>query len=254
MTTTRLDSGGPRLTVVEHLEELRRRLGISLAAFLLATAIGLTQARHLIAWLKRPADAFLPQFAFFTPTEPLVAYVKVSVLAGLMLAMPVLLAQGWGFVRSGLLPKERATGAALIGWGTFQFVAGVMVAYLWLVPAALRILLGIGAQAFEPVISIDRYLSFMTTLLFWSGLVFELPVVLVILAKADIVTSAWLRQQRAYAALVLVIIAALITPTTDPVNLLLLAGPLLLLYEASIWLTRFTTGGKPSHGRRAERG
>ena len=91
------------------------------------------------------------------------------------------------------------------------------------------------------MISLDRYLAFVTTLLFWSGLVFELPVILVVLAKAGVVTSEWLRQQRGYAILALVILSAVVTPTTDPVTLLLMAVPLIGLYELSIWLTRAAT-------------
>jgi sec-independent protein translocase protein TatC len=105
-------------------------------------------------------------------------------------------------------------------------------------PASLHVLLQIGRGYLEPVISIGRYLSFVTTLVFWSALVFELPVVLFVLAKVGIVTPEWLRQQRPSALLLLVILSALVTPTTDPINLLLMAVPLLLLYELSIWIAR----------------
>jgi len=232
-------SDSPRLTVVGHLEELRRRLGISLAAILVAIGISATQIEHIIEWLRRPVRALLPTFAFFSPTEPIVAYVKVAVLAGLILAMPVILSQFWGFVRSGLTPRERSSGLAFIWWGSANFLAGAVFAYAVLLPLALNVLLGIGKGTLQPVISIDRYLSFVTTLLFWSGVVFELPAVIFLLTKVGIVTPAWLREQRAYAVLVLVIIAAVITPTTDPVSLLIVALPLLVLYELSIFLARF---------------
>ena len=222
-----------------HLEELRRRLGVSLAALLLAVALSFTQAERIIRWLARPVEPFVPQFVFFSPTEPLLAYLNVSMLAGITLAMPVLLAQLWGFVRSGLTARERSLGLVFVGWGSAQFLAGAATAYYVLLPAAMRLLFRIGDRYLKPAISIDRYLSFVTTLVFWSGLVFELPVVLVLLAKLGIVTPEWLRQQRPYAMLILVILAAIITPTTDPVNLLLLAAPLLFLYELAIVLSRF---------------
>ncbi len=228
----------PRLTVAGHLEELRRRLGISLAALLLAVALSFLHAERLIRWLARPAGGLLPQFAYFSPTEPLLAYLKVALLAGTVLAMPVLLWQVWGFIRSGLTGPERVSGMAFVWWGSVQFVAGVAFAYAVLLPAALHFLLGIGQGLLTPMISIDRYLAFTTTLLFWCGVVFELPVVLFLLAKLNIVTTEWLRQQRPYAILLLVILAAVVTPTTDPINLLLLAVPLLLLYELSILITR----------------
>ena len=229
---------GPFLTLAGHLEELRVRLGVSLAALLIATGLSLVWVERIIRWLQRPVVDVLPRFAYFSPVEPLMAYLKVALLSGLLLAMPVILWQLWGFVRSGLTRRERSSGLALVVWGSLQFLAGAAFAYYGLVPVSLRFLLCIGAGVLQPVISINQYLSFVTTLLFWCGLVFELPVVLFILAKVGIVTSEWLRQQRPYAILVLVVIAAVVTPTTDPVNLLLMAVPMVLLYELSILITR----------------
>lgn len=229
---------GPRMTLAGHLEELRRRLGVCLLALLIAVGVSVAYVERIIGWLSRPVEGRLPQFAFFTPTEPLVAYVRIAVLCGIILAMPVILWQVWAFIRTGLTPKERSYGLLFVGWGSAQFLAGAAVAYYGFLPVSLRVLLGIGERFLVPVISIDRYLGFATTLLFWSGAVFELPVVLVVLAKVGIVTAEWLRQQRPYAVLLLVIVAAVVTPTTDPVSLFLLAVPLVLLYELSILITR----------------
>ena len=204
-------------------------------------AIGVSVAfvERIIGWLQRPAAPHLVRFAFFSPTEPLIAYVKVAMLAGLIVSMPVILGQLWGFIRSGLTSRERSLGLAFVCWGSAQFLAGAAFAYYGLLPVSLRFLLRIGERYLEPVISIDQYLSFVTTLLFWCGVVFELPVVLLILARLGIVTPEWLRQQRPYAILALVIIAAVVTPTTDPINLLLMAVPLVWLYELSIVITRW---------------
>ena len=229
---------GPRLTLAGHFEELRRRLGISLLALVVAVGVSLVFVERLIGWLQRPAGPHLVRFAFFNPTEPFIAYMKVAVLAGLILAMPVILGQLWGFVRSGLTTRERSSGIAFVWWGSAQFLAGAAFAYYGLLPVSLRFLLRIGERYLEPVISIDQYLSFVTTLVFWCGAVFELPVVLFVLARLGIVTPEWLRQQRPYAILSLVIIAAIVTPTTDPINLLLMAVPLVWLYELSILITR----------------
>lgn len=238
--TASSESAGSALTLAEHLEELRRRLGIALAAFLIAIGVSACYVERIIDWLRQPVVAVLPQFAFFTPTEPLTAYINVAILSGLVLAMPVLLWQLWGFVRTGLTVRERTSSAAFMWWGSGQFLAGVAFAYYVILPVSLRVLLGIGTAYLEPMISIGAYLSFVTTLLFWSGVIFELPVLLFLLAKIGIVTAEWLRQQRPYAILVLVIVAALLTPTTDPVNLLLMTAPLILLYELSIWITRIS--------------
>ena len=226
------------LTLADHLEELRRRLGVSLLALITTSALSLVFVERLIAWLQRSAAWWLPRFAYFTPTEPLIAYAKVALLAGIMLAMPLILWQGWAFVRPALKPRERSAGRLFVLWGTAQFLAGAALAYYVLLPLSLRVLLGIGAPRLLPVISIDRYLGFVTTLVFWTGIIFELPVVIVLLARVGVVTPEWLRQQRPYAILVLVILAALLTPTTDPLTLLLVAVPLTGLYELSLLLAR----------------
>ena len=211
---------------------------MSLGAVLVAVGISATQVERLITWLKRPAEPLLPQFAFFSPTEPLLAYTKVVLLSGFILAMPIILSQLWAFVRSGLRPRERAYGLTFIWWGSAQFLAGVACAYYGLLPISLRVLLGIGRGVLEPVISIGQYLGFVTAIAFWCGVVFELPVVVWLLAKVGIVTAEWLRQQRPYAILVLVILAAIVTPTTDILTLLLMTVPMLGLYEISILLAR----------------
>ncbi len=242
MPPTRTDR---QLSVTEHLEELRRRLGICLVALLVAVGVSATQVEWLIQWLQRPAQPWLLRFAYFRLTEPLVAYIKVSVLAGIVLTMPVILWQVWAFIRAGLKPKERRLGLAFIWWGSALFAAGVAFAYVVLLPVAVRVLFGIGQDLLEPVISIDAYLSFVTGLTLSCGLIFELPAVIFLLAKVGVVTPEWLRQQRPYAILVLVIMAALITPTTDPVNLLLLAVPMVALYELSIILARYAVRRAP---------
>ncbi len=226
------------MTLAGHLEELRRRLAICFASIVVATGLSFTRVDRIIGWLRRPAEPLLPRLAFFGPMEPLTAYVKVALLAGLVLAMPVLLWQLWAFVRSGLSDRERRYGSVLVTWGSLHFLAGVWFAYVALLPISLRFLLGLGQPHLEPVLSIDRYLSFVTAVLGACGAVFELPVVLFVLARVGLVTSEWLRQQRPYAMLILVIVSALVTPTTDPVTLLLLAVPLFFLYELSILVTR----------------
>jgi sec-independent protein translocase protein TatC len=235
-----------RMTLAEHLEELRRRLAISLAALLAAAGLSFTQVERLLEWLKRPAADLVPRFAFFSPMEPLLAYVKVSVLAGLLLAMPVILAQVWRFIRPGLTRRERWLGLTFVWWGSAQFLAGAAFAYWALLPMSLRVLLGIGRGLLEPVVSLERYLSFVTSVTLGCALVFELPVVVWLLARVGVVTPAWLWQQRPAAILALVIVSAVVTPTTDPVTLFLMAIPLWLLYELSIWVASLATPRRPS--------
>ena len=226
-----------RLTLTGHLEELRYRLAICLAAFLFGFAISLTQATRMIVWLRRPAEPYVTHFVFFSPTEGLMAYVKVAVLSALSLSLPVVLWQVWAFLRLGLTKREKSYGGVFVGWGTVLFALGVAFAYGILLPASLKVLLGIGNRLLQPVLSIDQYLSFVITLTVWCGAIFELPVLLWFLAKIGIVTPEWLRQQRPMAILGMAIASGLLTPTTDPVNLILMMVPMVVLYEISIALT-----------------
>jgi sec-independent protein translocase protein TatC len=228
----------PKMSLAEHLDELRRRLGMCLMIFLVAVGISWTQVDRIIAWLKHPVEPWLPRLVFVSPTEPMMAYLTVTMLAGFILAMPMMLWQAWGFIRRGLTPRERRLGGIFVWWGSALFLAGAGLAYYGVLPISLKYLLGVGGDTLEPMVSISTYLSFVTTIMFWCGLICELPLVLWVLAAVGVVTSEWLRQQRPYAILVLVIIAAMVTPTTDPVNLLLLLIPMLLLYEVSIVITR----------------
>ena len=204
--------------------------------------IKLPQARAVVRPISTVSAVAAP---VEPPIEPLVAYVKVACLAGVLLAMPIILSQLWGFVRAGLSRRERSYGLTFVWWGSVLFAAGVAFAYYVLLPVSLRFLLGIGHGTLAPVISIDTYLSFVTSIAFWCGVLFELPAVLYLLATVGVVTPAWLRQSRPYAILVMVIIAALVTPTTDPVSLLLMAAPMVLLYELSILTVRFAFRPRP---------
>jgi sec-independent protein translocase protein TatC len=200
----------------------------------LTSGIGFGVAGRLIEWLKRPAGSLLPRLAFFSPTEALVAYVKVAVLFGVVLALPVLLYQVWAFVRPGLIRRERTAGLAFVWWGSVLFATGAALAYTVCLPVFLQFLLNVGSPSLEPVISISRYLSFVTSVILICGAFFELPLVVWMLSRLGILTPRVLRRRRSLALLAMLIVAAFVTPTTDAISLLLMTVPLLVLYELSI--------------------
>lgn len=232
------------MTLVDHLEELRRRLLICVIAVAAGCLAGFVYATPLLAWLKHPADAWLPTLAFFSPTESLGAYLRVAVTAGVVIALPIVLYQIWAFVESALSRTERLYGLLFVWMGSALFIAGAALAYSVLLPASLKLLLSIGGDALQPMISVSRYLSFALGLMLACGLLCELPLAVLLLAAIGIVTPQGLRRWRGVALVALVTLAALLTPTTDALSLVLMAVPLVLLYELSILLARVV---RPSH-------
>jgi sec-independent protein translocase protein TatC len=225
-----------RLPVTGHLEELRRRLWVCVGVVVLASAASLAWAGRLIEWLKFPAGTALPKLAFFSPPEAVLAYVKVAVTAGLFLSMPVVLYELWAFVRPGLSRQEGRLGLAFVWWGSALFLAGGAFAYWVLLPVSLKFLLGFGAEHLEPVISISKYVSFTVAVILACGTVFQLPLVIFLLAKLDLVRPRTLRSKWRHAVVAMTVAAALLTPTTDVATMLLLVVPMLALYEVSIWI------------------
>jgi len=224
------------LPLTGHLDELRKRLWIGIGALLAASMASFAAAARLVDWLKHPAGSSLERLAFFSPPEAILAYMKVAITAGLFLAMPILLAQLWAFIRPGLSIKERRAGIAFIGWGSALFLLGGAFAYVAVLPVSLRFLLGFGGGQLEPVISINRYLSFTTMVMLACGVMFQLPLAVFLLAKLGLVRPQTLRRRWRHAVLGIVVVGALLTPTTDVATLLLMTVPMLALYELSIWV------------------
>jgi len=239
---------GRKFPVVEHLDELRRRLWVCLLVISVASTASFGLAGKLMDWLKRPAGASLPTLAFFSPPEAMLAYLKVAVISGLILSTPLLLHELWAFISPGLTPRERRYGLAFVWWGTVLFGAGVAFAYWVLLPVSLKFLLGFGSGQLTPVISISRYISFTTMVMIACGGVFELPLAIALLTKIGIVTPQMLRRKWRHAVVILMIAAAILTPTTDVATMILMVAPMLVLYETSIWVARCAVPRSPRDG------
>ena len=154
----------------------------------------------------------------------------------------MILSQVWAFVRPALTWRERYYGLAFVWWGSVLFLAGAALGYVVCLPLFLRFLLGVGSAQIEPVISVQRYLSFALGVILFCGVLFEMPLVVFVLARLGILPPALLRRRRGIAMLGLIVVAAVVTPTTDAVSLMLTTIPLALLYEISIvvssWASR----------------
>ena len=223
---------------LDHLEELRWRILWSLLAIVVGTAIGwwLLGRVDIVEVLKRPIAPFLPggRLVFTSPAEPFMLTLKVAFALGCLLASPVVIYQIWAFLSPALYEREKRLIVPSLAVGVVLFLLGAFACYEWLLPAALKVLLGFQPTELTPMITIDRYFGMAIPFIVGCGLVAELPLVVTILAALGIVTPQFLSRQRRYAIVIAAFLAALLTPP-DAVSMMLMLVPLLLLYEISIW-------------------
>lgn len=226
----------PGRGLVDHLNELRQRLLICLIAVFAGTVIAFIFAEQIFHILMVPAGKV--SLVFIDVTEMLGVYMQVSLICGIALAMPVIIYHLIMFVSPGLTSQEKKYVYIVLPWIFVMFVAGVVFSYYILLPPAIQFLINFGAGIASPQIRISNYISLIGRLLLASGLIFEMPVVSTFLARLGIVNWRWMGQQRKWAIIFAFLLGAIITPTIDPVNQTLIALPLIVLYEISIWLAR----------------
>jgi sec-independent protein translocase protein TatC len=222
--------------VLEHLEELRQRLIPAVIALAIGVVLGAFLTPPALKILVAPLGDQLP--LAISPTEAPTVFFKVAGIIGVVVAMPVIMYQVFQFVRPGLKPVERRY--VLIGApvASLSFALGVIFAAVVLLPTAIPFLQSFLFGIVEQRYSIDRYISFVSNVLLWAGLVFETPLVMYFLAKLGVVTSQGFARVRRVVIVGAAVGAAIITPTTDPVNMLLVMVPFMLLYELGILLAR----------------
>jgi sec-independent protein translocase protein TatC len=166
------------------------------------------------------------------------AYLKVSLIAGVTAAVPIIFYQLWAFVAPGLYANERATVIPIVMVSTLLFLIGAGFCWWLVLPVSLKFLIGFSGDLFEPIITVDSYLSFAGILLLAFGFGFEMPVMAYFLGKIGVLTSRFMSRGRRYAIVIILIMAAILTPTPDIFTQLMLAGPLYILYEISIVIVR----------------
>jgi sec-independent protein translocase protein TatC len=228
---------GSTMTMVEHLEELRRRLMVVIAAIAIAAVVGFLVSEPVLGLLRRPLPDDFDTLFFTSPAGAFVARLKIAGFIGVALAMPVILYEVWRFVTPGLLPGERRLVWPFLVVALLLFALGVIVGYLVL-PYALSFLFGFAGEGIEPLPTIEEYIGFVTTLLLAFGLMLQFPVVLFVLARLGIVTPAWLASRRRWAILIIAIVSALATPGGDPFSMVILALFMYGLFEATLVVVR----------------
>lgn len=227
------------MSFLDHLEELRWR--IVKAAFGLLVAVGICGV--FSDWIVneailRPSRVTNPPLVLINtvPYGQITFYMVVVIVAGLIVSSPWILYQIWKFIQPGLLPKEQKYISGIVTFTTLCFLAGVAFAYFIMLPYMLQFFASFGTVGIQNMISVSEYMSFVLQLILLSGLIFELPMVSYFLARLGILTPAFMRHYRRHAVVVILIVSAIVTPTTDPFTMGVFALPMFLLYELSIWI------------------
>lgn len=230
------------MSFLDHLEELRWRLIKAIIGILVAVIICAIFAdrivNDLLIRLLRQTDPPLSVINV-VPYGQVTFYMLVVLGSGVILSVPWILYQLWKFIEPGLLPNERKYISGIVAFTSLCFLAGVAFAYFVMLPFMLQFFATFGSPYIQNMIAVTDYMSFVLTIILLSGLIFELPMVSYFLAKLGILTPAFMRYYRRHAIVALLVIAALITPTTDPLTMSIFAAPMMLLYEISIYIAAF---------------
>ncbi|MCU1230190.1 MAG: tatC [Acidobacteria bacterium] len=231
----------PKMSFLDHLDELRKRLMISFVAILVGFLACWHYAERIFGWMQAPIAKYLPKgesLAYTRLTAPFFLYMKVAFFAGIFIASPVILLQLWLFIAPGLYKKERRYAAPFIIFASIFFLTGGWFGYSLLLPKTCQFFVETGKQ-FKAMVTIDDYFSFASTIILASGLIFETPILIFFLARLGIVTPAFLMQKFKYAVVLSFIISAIVTPTPDMVTQTFLAVPMIGLYLIGVlvaWL------------------
>ncbi len=229
------------MTLLDHMRELRDRLFKAVIGLVIGTTVGLVFSEQILRIIIMPYGR---ELLVTSPTESITNVFVVSLTIGAALAMPFMVYQILAFVMPGLLPQERKWIIAGVPAATGLFVLGAAFAWFFMLPAAVSFLTSIFPSIFKYELKPDEYVPFITGVVFWIGVAFEMPLVIFILAKANVVTARVLARQWRYAVVVVAIMAALITPTPDPINMSIVMTPLLILYAFSILMAAVARRGK----------
>lgn len=227
-----------KIPFVGHLRELRKRFINSLAAAAAGFGVAYYYSEELYRILTKPLMSAMPagqNFLVFTGVvEPFFIYIKVGLAGGVVLASPVILYQLWAFVAPGLLETEKRWFISILFSSIVLFVGGVIFAFFIVFPFGFKYLLSFSSEGLRPMLSMSAYFSLVTRLLLAFGAVFQLPLAMLVLARIGLVTARQLLSWWRYAIVLIFIAAAILTPTPDIFNQLLMAGPLLVLYALGV--------------------
>jgi len=227
-----------KMSFLDHLGELRKRLLWSFLAILVFFIPAYAFSNEIFDFLMKPLIENLPEgssLIFTRPAEGFTTYLRVSFFASVLLAVPFILYQAWKFVAPALYKKEKQIIIPFIFFGSLFFLLGAAFCYYVASPPAFKFLLNeYSSEYVKAFPTISEALSFFMALIFGFGLVFEFPLIIFILARIGVVTSKWLREKRKYAIILSALLAAILTPTTDAISMMLMFVPIVVFYELGI--------------------
>ena len=223
------------MPLLEHLVELRNVLIKSVFALLIGTLVAAIFTPQILQFLIAPYGTTLQTI---DPTENISIYLRVSIMAGAVITMPIFIYLVWSFIAPGLENKEKRYVRIVVPGATILFLIGVAFAWGIMLPAAIGFLSTFQSEIFKSDWRADAYIPFVTSLMFWIGVSFETPLIIFFLAKLHVVTASMLLKGWRFAIVLIAVVAAMITPTVDPFNMLLVMAPLILLYFFSVLLAK----------------
>jgi sec-independent protein translocase protein TatC len=229
----------PGMSLMEHLGELRKRLIHSVVYLLIGFAIAYAFHEQLYGVVSHPIDMLKLDLNFTHPTDGLNLYLKTSLVGGAILASPFILYQVWLFIAPGMYSNEKRYVVPFMTATIALFLAGIWFGYHWVLPGALKVLIGDFGKRFHPIITIEDYTSFFLAVILGLGITFELPILIFFLSILGIVDAKFLIRHIRYAILAIFVVAAIICPLPDPVSMCLFATPMLVLYLVGVgvaWL------------------
>ena len=223
------------MSLVDHLQELRKRLIIMIIAVAVGSTACYFYSAELVHFITAPAG----KLYYMNPAEAFFSYLKVSFFAGFLLALPVVLYQVWAFIVPALTRKERTATTILVPTSVLLFFVGLIFSYYLVLPAGIKFFMGFATDDLQPMFSLGQYLSFVISFLVPFGFIFELPLFILVLAKIGIISSKMLVAKRKIVLVMTFVIGAVISPTPDVFSQTMIAVPMLVLYEISILIVKY---------------
>lgn len=223
------------MSLIEHLEELRKRLIIMIVAVAIGSTACYFYAAELVHFITEPAG----KLYYLNPAEAFFTYLKVSFFAGFLLALPIVLYEVWAFVVPALTIKERFATLILVPASVVLFFVGLAFSYFFVLPAGIKFFMGFATENLQPLFSLGQYLSFVISFLVPFGFIFEMPLFVLVFAKLGIISSGFLIAKRKVVLVLAFVVGAMISPTPDIFSQCMVAIPMIILYEISILIVKY---------------